>query len=87
MSKVNKALKEYTPYSLMLAGGVAANKALRQSFMEAGHAKHIPVFVPDFEFTGDNAAMIAMTGYYRRKQASKNTWKTLEFDPQLPFIV
>ncbi len=86
MAKVQRALKEYTPRSLMLAGGVAANKALRSSFIAEGKKNEIPVFVPDLEFTGDNAAMIAMTGYFRRKNASKNTWRTLRFDPQLPFV-
>ncbi len=87
MSKVNRALQEYHPRSLMLGGGVAANTALRKSFTEAGRTQQIPVFVPDLEFTGDNAAMIAMTGYHRRKQGSATAWKTLRFDPQLPFIL
>jgi tRNA A37 threonylcarbamoyltransferase TsaD len=60
---------------------------LRKHFSDAGHKASIPVFVPDLEFTGDNAAMIAMVGYYRKKQASKNAWKTLRFDPQLPFVI
>jgi len=86
MNKIRKANEEYSPNSLMLVGGVSANTALRQEFQKFGEKADIPVFSPDMKFTGDNAAMIAAAGYFRRREASTSAWKTLAFDPQLEFI-
>jgi N6-L-threonylcarbamoyladenine synthase len=48
-----------------LAGGVSANSALRHALLSAGKEKGWEVFIPPFEFTTDNAAMIAMAGYFK----------------------
>jgi N6-L-threonylcarbamoyladenine synthase len=48
-----------------LAGGVSANSALRAAITSAGNQKGWEVFIPPFEFTTDNAAMIAMAGYFK----------------------
>lgn len=63
MDKINKALKTYSPKSIALAGGVAANSALRQAMLDLGEAKGLKVFIPPFEYCTDNAAMIAMVGH------------------------
>lgn len=50
---------------IVLAGGVAANKALREQMTEAACSAGFEVFVPSLEFCTDNAAMIACAGYHR----------------------
>jgi len=48
-----------------IAGGVSANSAFRQALKEEGEKRGWNVYIPEFIFTTDNAAMIAITGYYR----------------------
>ncbi len=55
------AAKEYGSSALIVAGGVAANSALRSAFSERSP---IPVFFPDASLCTDNGAMIAMRGYF-----------------------
>ncbi|NCD42289.1 MAG: tRNA (adenosine(37)-N6)-threonylcarbamoyltransferase complex transferase subunit TsaD [Bacteroidia bacterium] len=51
--------------AVAIAGGVSANSVLQQKLREAAHRHHLAVFIPRFEFTTDNAAMIAITGYFK----------------------
>jgi N6-L-threonylcarbamoyladenine synthase len=51
--------------SLALAGGVAANNALRIALGDLCQARNIPLYVPDLQYCTDNAAMIASAAYYR----------------------
>ena len=48
-----------------LAGGVSANSGLRSRLKEEAHSRGWELFIPDFVYTTDNAAMIAITGYYK----------------------
>jgi N6-L-threonylcarbamoyladenine synthase len=48
-----------------LAGGVSANSGLRSSMEMEAEKRGWELFIPPFSFTTDNAAMIAITGYYR----------------------
>ena len=50
--------------TLALAGGVSANKALRQAMEQRAHAAGLRFCCPDFRFCTDNAAMIACAGYH-----------------------
>jgi N6-L-threonylcarbamoyladenine synthase len=50
---------------IAIAGGVSANSALRKALTSLGREKSLEVFIPPFEFTTDNAAMIAMAGYFK----------------------
>jgi len=61
-NKVKKALKEYDVKSLSLAGGVAANRAIRNELVKIARGKNLKVVIPDMEYCGDNAAMIALRG-------------------------
>lgn len=61
--ETGKAAKEFPVKSLVLAGGVAANSVLRNSFIELGNKLNIKTVIPAFQFCGDNAAMIAYRGY------------------------
>lgn len=85
--KTRRAAAAYSPKSLMLVGGVSANRSLRSAFQGIAHDVGVPLFVPALEFTGDNGAMIAVTGYFRRRSASMRAWKTLTASAQLPLVL
>ena len=65
MDKLRKAVKQYNIKQVAVAGGVSANNGLRNAFYD--HAKRFgwEVFIPKFGYTTDNAAMIAMAGYFK----------------------
>ena len=65
MSKLRKAAKDLHIKEVAVAGGVSANSGLREAFLD--HAKRYgwKVHIPKFSFTTDNAAMVAITGYYK----------------------
>jgi N6-L-threonylcarbamoyladenine synthase len=48
-----------------IAGGVAANSGLRQSLLDEAGKRNWDIFLPQFRYTTDNAAMIAITGYFK----------------------
>jgi N6-L-threonylcarbamoyladenine synthase len=65
MDKLRKASKALKIKEVAVAGGVSANTGLRNAFHD--HAKRFgwKIFIPKFSYTTDNAAMIAITGYYK----------------------
>ena len=65
MKKLDMAQRKTGIRHVALSGGVSANTALRQAFQEraAKHGWHI--YIPRFAYTTDNAAMIAITGYFK----------------------
>lgn len=63
MKKLRRAAKELGINRIAVAGGVSANSALRQAFIDYGKRYHAQAFIPPFSFTTDNAAMIAQAGY------------------------
>jgi N6-L-threonylcarbamoyladenine synthase len=65
LNKLKKATLETGIKDVCIAGGVSANSGLRNAFQELGEKYHWRTFIPKFEYCTDNAAMIAMTGYYR----------------------
>jgi N6-L-threonylcarbamoyladenine synthase len=65
MDKLILAAEQSGIRDIALAGGVSANSGLRQALKESGEEKGWNIFIPDFEFTTDNAAMIAMAGYFK----------------------
>lgn len=65
MDKINKAVKQTGIKQLALAGGVSANSALREAFLDYGKRHNIDAFIPKFSYTTDNAAMVAITGYFK----------------------
>ncbi len=66
ISKTKKAIEQYQPVSVLLAGGVSANKLLREKIQALGQELDIAVSIPPMEFTTDNAAMIAMAAYFNQ---------------------
>lgn len=78
--KTMNAVKEYEVKTLLLGGGVAANKALRDEFRYQSAKSKVEFFVPQSEFCTDNAAMIAAAGYYNDNKVS---WSEVTADPEL----
>jgi N6-L-threonylcarbamoyladenine synthase len=64
MNKLRKAASDFKLKQVAVAGGVSANSALRQAFLDHEKKYGWKVFIPPFAFTTDNAAMVAITGYY-----------------------
>jgi N6-L-threonylcarbamoyladenine synthase len=62
--KTMRALKEFNIKTLLLAGGVSANKGLRESFTNLCEENNIDLVVPPLKYCTDNAAMIATAAYY-----------------------
>ena len=65
MDKLRKAAKEYKIKEVAVAGGVSANNGLRNAFREHAEKYDWNIFIPKFSYTTDNAAMIAITGYFK----------------------
>lgn len=69
LKKLVKAAKEYKIRDIAIAGGVSANSGLREAVASEGQRRGWRVFLPELKFTTDNAAMIAMVGYYRYQRS------------------
>lgn len=65
MDKLEKAVIKTGIKQIAVAGGVSANSGLRNALMERSEKYKWETFLPEFKFTTDNAAMIAITGYYK----------------------
>lgn len=65
MDKLIKASKDTGIKQIALAGGVSANSGLRNRINESAHKYNWVTYIPKFAYTTDNAAMIAINGYYK----------------------
>jgi N6-L-threonylcarbamoyladenine synthase len=65
LAKLTKAAKLYGISQVAIAGGVSANSGLRKALQELAEQQNWEVFIPKFEYCTDNAAMIAIAGYYK----------------------
>jgi len=65
LNKLKKAALQYDIKDIALAGGVSANTGLRQGLTQLGEQMGWNTFIPKFEYCTDNAAMIAIAGYYK----------------------
>jgi N6-L-threonylcarbamoyladenine synthase len=65
LHKLKKASLQTGIKTICLAGGVSANKGLRNAIQEMAEKYHWKLFIPEMEYCTDNAAMIAITGYYK----------------------
>ena len=65
MDKLRKAVKDTGICQVAVAGGVSANNGLRNAYREHAEKYGWKIFIPKFGYTTDNAAMIAITGYYK----------------------
>jgi N6-L-threonylcarbamoyladenine synthase len=65
LNKLKKAALQYGIKDVALAGGVSANTGLRQGLKQLGEEMGWNTFIPQFQYCTDNAAMIAIAGYYK----------------------
>ena len=65
MDKLYKAAKNLGIKEVAVAGGVSANSGVRGAFEEYSRKYGWKIHLPKFSFTTDNAAMVAITGYYK----------------------
>jgi N6-L-threonylcarbamoyladenine synthase len=75
--KTLKALKKHSAKGLVIGGGVSANNRLRSDFKKLAEKENFKLYLPDKKYTGDNALMIALAGYYnfKNKKTPKNIKK------------
>lgn len=73
--KTMRALKEYNVPRLIVAGGVAANRGIRERFTKLCEENNIDLSFPVMKYCTDNAAMIASVGYYLYKVGKTSTLK------------
>ena len=86
VKKTMKAAEKYKPTSIVLAGGVAANLALRDRLKQTCEQAGIPLHVPEFQFSMDNAAMIGVAGYFRALRGVSVDPLTLVADPNMDIV-
>lgn len=65
MNKLRLAARDLGIRQVAVAGGVSANTGLRNAFHEYARRFHWKIYIPKFSYTTDNAAMIAITGYFK----------------------
>lgn len=65
MKKLRLAVKQTDIKHVAVAGGVSANNGLRNAFKDHAKRYRWDIYIPKFSYTTDNAAMIAITGYYK----------------------
>lgn len=65
IEKLVTAATETGITQIAIAGGVSANSVMRKRLMEKGSSLNWKVFIPEFQYTTDNAAMIAIAGYFK----------------------
>lgn len=65
MDKLDKAVKETGVRTVAIGGGVSANSGVRNAVADYCAARGLRAFIPKRKFTTDNAAMVAIAGYYK----------------------
>jgi N6-L-threonylcarbamoyladenine synthase len=70
MVKLKLASKQTGITEVAIAGGVSANSGLRKAIADMHESAGWTVHIPEFQFTTDNAAMIAVAGYYKFLEGS-----------------
>ena len=83
VTKALRAAAEFGARQLLLCGGVAANRGLRQALSERCEAAGLPLLIPPLALCTDNAAMIGAAAHLKW---ARREWTPLEMkaDPQLP---
>lgn len=84
VGKTLNAAQTFQAKSILVAGGVSANKALREQFLIRST---LPVIFPPLDLCTDNALMIACAGYYRYLKGQRDgldmdampTWQLASF--------
>lgn len=77
MDKIEKAVRETGINQVAIGGGVSANSGIRNALLQQEKQKNWKVFIPKFEYTTDNAAMIGIVGYFKYIHQSFDTHQPL----------
>src|SRR3989338_10866828 len=90
--KTIRASREHKVKSIFLSGGVSANKLLRSNLSKAAKELRVNYSQPELKYTGDNAAMVALAGYFNwikklppSHKARTGKWESVEMDSNLGF--
>ena len=96
VQKTIGAAKKYQPKTILLGGGVSANKELRKQLKEKirnskFEIRNCGLAIPDTKYSLDNAAMIAAAGYFKFRSAKNkiifyDNWKKMEADANLKLM-
>ena len=73
MDKLVKAAKDTGIKQITTGGGVSANSGLRSRILEEGRKRGWTTFLPEFKFTTDNAAMIAIAGWFHYRDGKRSS--------------
>ena len=65
LDKLDKAVRQTGVSTVAIGGGVSANSGVRQAVADYCAAHSLKAFIPERTFTTDNAAMVAIAGYYK----------------------
>lgn len=89
IAKTLKAAKKYKVKSIMLSGGVAANQELRRQFRTAVKKQEpkVKFYLAATKFCTDNAAMVALAGYFHALKHESATWSKVKVDPNWELAV
>lgn len=80
--KIIKACQKYSVKNIILGGGVSANSSIKDKIKIEADKLNIKTYFPEIKHTGDNAAMIAIAGYFNKSRAKKKNFK-ITADPNL----
>jgi len=85
VGKTIRAAQAYKIKTLIVGGGVSINQALRRELKKSLKEKlpAVKFFAPEKEYSNDNAAMIALAGYFRIKNGEAGDWKKVQADAKL----
>lgn len=65
LDKLDKAVRQTGVNTVAIGGGVSANSGVRQAVADYCEQHHLQAFIPERVFTTDNAAMVAIAGYFK----------------------
>ena len=72
IAKIKKTVEQTNRSDVIVAGGVAANRYIREEFKNLESILNIKVYYPDLKYCGDNAAMIAFVGSMMAPSKERN---------------
>lgn len=79
LGKLKRAMRETGITEVTVGGGVSANSGLRNGLIELADKSKWKLHLPPFSFTTDNAAMVAITGYYKHLKGEKIGYDAIPF--------
>jgi len=82
LNKLRLAARKYKPKTILVGGGVSANKMLRSKLEKFAKDNKINIHIPDFQYCTDNAAMIAGAAYFQKDKKGRD-WYNVEVSPNL----